>query len=58
MLSAGDPARGKAGYVALERFDGTIDLVTRSGRREAAVRSDRRPGVENRPFLNTHPWHC
>jgi hypothetical protein len=25
MLSAGDPARGKAGYVALERFDGTID---------------------------------
>jgi hypothetical protein len=25
MLSAGDPVRGKAGYVALERFDGTID---------------------------------
>jgi hypothetical protein len=25
MLSAGDPARGKAGYVALERFEGTID---------------------------------
>jgi len=25
MLSAGDPARGKAGYVARERFEGTID---------------------------------
>lgn len=25
MLSAGDPASGDAGYVALERFEGTID---------------------------------
>lgn len=27
MLSAGDPGTGNAGYVALERFEGTIDGV-------------------------------
>lgn len=25
MLSAGDPSSGTAGYVAIERFDGTLD---------------------------------